>query len=154
MSRALLRSASASRRLWPSLLRPVPSRAQAFFQLGLQVSGDAECLGVVIARLSGVPGSGGQLAEAVQGVGLPQPLTAVGELLHEAKLVAGHGDAVDVADVAGLVKGVPAADGRGLVVAGEPLQDSELVGDDACRYRSRWSRASSRAWRWHSSAAA
>jgi hypothetical protein len=49
-----------------------------FFQRGEQFSGDGEGPGVVIERLSGVTGRGGQLAEAVQDGGLSGADTPVG----------------------------------------------------------------------------
>ena len=83
----------------------VSFQGPGFLEGGGQVPGDAESSGVVIARLRGVADPGVQLAEAVQDLGLAWPPAAAG--------VDGEGFAV--------------AGGGGFVVAGELLQEAEVV---------------------------
>jgi hypothetical protein len=109
-----------------------------------EVAGDGPCLALVLAGLAAGPGPRGESAEAVQRIGLAEPLAEVTEqcqglllagggrrvfagfLLHDAKAVESVGLAVQVAEVAVQLEGLLLAGGGRRVFAGQLLYQAQV----------------------------
>ena len=112
---------------------------------GAEVPGDSQGLGVVLAGQRGVRGPGRQLAEAVERLGLAEPVAEISEqgqglllaggggrvvaglLLQDAEVVEGVGQAEQVAEAAEQRQGLLLAGGSGRAVPGQVLHQAQVV---------------------------